>query len=57
MIPNDPMMLLSYVNTRLRDVYPDFETFCGEEGVELDAVTEKLRSIDYEYDSKLNRFV
>ncbi len=57
MIPNDPMMLLSYVNTRLRDVYPDFETFCGEEGVDLDAVTEKLRSIDYEYDSKLNRFV
>ena len=57
MIPDDTVMLLSYVNTQLRDFYPDFAGFCAEKGIDPEAVTEKLRSIDYEYDSRLNRFV
>ena len=27
-IPKDPVMLLSYVNTQLRDFYPDIEEMC-----------------------------
>lgn len=57
MIPGDPVMLLSYVNTQLRDFYPDFSAFCADQGVCAQEVEEKLRSIDYEYDEKLNRFV
>ena len=57
MIPNDPMMLLSYVNTQLRDFYPDFAGFCKDQGLDAGAVAEKLRGIDYEYDETLNRFV
>lgn len=57
MIPKDPMMLLSYVNTQLRDFYPDFATFCKEKGVGAAEITETLRSIDYEYDETANRFV
>lgn len=57
MIPGDPVMLLSYVNTQLRDFYPDFAAFCADQGVCAQEVEEKLRSIDYEYDEKLNRFV
>lgn len=57
MIPKDPMMLLSYVNTQLRDFYPDFATFCKEKGVDAAEITETLRSIDYEYDETANRFV
>lgn len=57
MIPKDPMMLLSYVNTQLRDHYPDLQSFCAEEGVPEKEIAEKLRGIDYEYDEKLNRFV
>ena len=34
-IPNDPMMLLSFVNTKLRDEYSSFQTLCYE--LELDA--------------------
>lgn len=57
MIPNDPMMLLSYVNTQLRDFYPDFQAFCRDQGIDAAEITEKLRSIDYEYDETCNRFV
>lgn len=57
MIPKDPMMLLSYVNTQLRDFYPNLEELCRDQGIDAEEVTGKLRGIDYEYDEKLNRFV
>lgn len=57
MIPNDPMMLLSYINTQLRDFYPSLEEFCKAKDVNADTVIEKLRTIDYEYDEKMNKFV
>ena len=30
MIPKDPMILLSYVNTQLRDYYDSLEALCAE---------------------------
>ena len=33
-IPNDPMMLVSYLNTQLRDFYPSLEELC--KGLDLD---------------------
>ena len=57
MIPNDPMMLLSYINTQLRDIYPSLDEFCKAQDVEEDSIREKLRAVDYEYDEKLNKFV
>ncbi|MFG6333612.1 MAG: DUF4250 domain-containing protein [Lachnospiraceae bacterium] len=57
MIPKDPMMLLSYVNTQLRDFYSDFAGFCADKGIDAEEVKEKLAGIDYQYDEKLNRFV
>ena len=57
MIPNDPVMLLSYINTQLRDFYPNLEEFCKAQNVNADAVITKLRMIDYEYDEKMNKFV
>lgn len=55
-MPNDPVVLLSYVNTQLRDFYPDLNSFCEDKGVEAGMLKEKLSLIDYEYDEKLNRF-
>lgn len=57
MLPEDPVMLLSYVNTQLRDHYPSLEEFCQSQGVDRRVLTEKLRSIDYEYEAEQNRFV
>jgi len=56
-MPKDPMMLLSYVNTQLRDFYPDFQSLCADKGADVEMIVQKLRSIDYEYDADLNRFI
>ena len=55
--PKDPMILLSVVNTKLRDFYTDLDTLCQEMQIEKKELTEKLASIDYEYDAGLNQFV
>lgn len=57
MVPKDPMMLLSYVNTQLRDRYPSLQEFCAAEGAEAETIREKLSQIDYAYDAELNKFV
>ena len=50
-LPKDPMILLSVVNTKLRDFYADLDTLCQEMQIEKKELTEKLASIDYEYDA------
>jgi len=56
-LPKDPVMLLSYVNTQLRDRYKSFEDFCASENVQSDAVEAKLDALDYRYDVVKNQFV
>lgn len=56
-LPNDPMILLSVVNTKLRDFYSTLEAFCREAGVSEAELREKLAGIDYEYDPETNQFV
>ena len=50
-------MLLSFVNTKLRDFYPSLDALCAAEGAGRAEIEEKLAAIDYAYDEKLNRFV
>ena len=57
MIPKDPVMLLSFVNLKLRDFYKSLEMLCDELGVDRRELTEKLASIDYHYDEEKNQFV
>ena len=57
MIPNDPVMLLSYVNTQLRDYYESLEALCTCRGMKKKELLEKLDSIDYHYDEQINQFV
>ena len=56
-LPKDEVILLSYVNTKLRDFYPSLEEFCKAAGVDRGYIIEKLSKIDYEYDEGLNKFV
>lgn len=55
-IPNDPVMLLSFVNMKLRDIYPSLEALCDDMDISESEITEKLRAVGYEYDSKTNQF-
>ena len=57
MIPKDPFMLLSYVNPQLRDFYDSLEALCTLRGIKKDELLEKMDSIDYHYDDKLNQFI
>lgn len=56
-LPNDPMILVSYVNTQLRDFYPNLEEFCKSCDVSLEELCDKLKGIDYHYDASRNQFV
>ena len=56
-LPKDAAMLLSFVNTRLRDFYPSLDEFCKAAEVERGYIVDTLRKIDYEYDERLNKFV
>lgn len=55
-IPNDPIMLLSYINTQLRDFYPSLDNLCQNLNLEEKNLTDKLASIDYYYDEEQNQF-
>lgn len=57
MLPNDPMMLLSVVNTCLRDQYPSLQALCDDLGVDPQCIICPLSQIGYAYDENLNRFV
>jgi len=57
MLPKDPMILLSYVNTQLRDFYPSLEEMCMSMNVNIIEIINKLKEVDYEYDEALNKFV
>ncbi len=56
-LPNDRMMLLSVINTKLRDNYSNLDELCEDLSEDKDALAAKLREIDYEYNSELNRFI
>ncbi len=56
-LPKDPMMLLSVVNTQLRDFYGDLKSFCDDFEVDEQELKAKLKSIDYEYDARYNKFI
>ena len=55
--PKDPVMLLSYVNTQLRDFYPSMEEFCKAFDVSKEEIDGTLDGIDYQYDPASNRYV
>ena len=57
MIPKDPVMLLSYVNLKLRDFYKSLDALCDDLEADREEITEKLASINYHYDEEKNQFV
>ena len=56
-LPKDPVMLLSLINTQLRDYTSSLDDFCKEYNLDKEYITEKLSMIDYHYDEFKNKFV
>ncbi|MBE7007963.1 MAG: DUF4250 domain-containing protein [Ruminococcaceae bacterium] len=57
MLPHDPAMLLSVVNTKLRDEYESLDELCAAEDAEPEKITAALAALGYAYDAKQNRFL
>lgn len=56
-LPKDPILLLSVVNTKLRDYYPTLEQLCEDMDVKTASIMNPLNAIDYRYDANRNQFV
>lgn len=56
-LPNDPILLLSTVNMKLRDYYKDLDDMCDDMNVDRNGLIDKLSSIGYEYDPDTNQFI
>ena len=56
-LPKDPVMLLSLINTKLRDYNSSLDDLCKEYDLEKEYIIEKLSMIDYHYNEERNQFV
>ncbi|MBQ0042878.1 MAG: DUF4250 domain-containing protein [Lachnospiraceae bacterium] len=57
MLPSDPIMLLSVVNTKLRDFYPSLKVMCEEMDESETVIKQTLESAGYHYSEEKNQFV
>ena len=55
-LPKDPYMLLSVLNMKLRDIYPNFEALCDDMDADPAKIAESMKKIGYEYDPANNQF-
>ncbi len=57
MLPQDPIILLSYVNTKLRDQYASLDELCDDLEADREELVRKLAAVNYTYNIEQNRFV
>lgn len=56
-LPRDGAILLSFVNTKLRDEYSSLEELCADADISCDELKERLGALGYAYDGEKNRFI
>lgn len=56
-LPRDPAILLSFINMKLRDVYPSLVALCDDLGADEDEICKTLAQIGYEYSTDKNAFI
>lgn len=57
MLPQDPIILLSYVNTKLRDEYSSLDGLCDGLEADKDELVRKLEGVNYVYSPERNQFI
>ena len=57
MLPQDPMILLSYVNTKLLDDYDSLEALCEDLDLDREALEQKLAAAGFVYREEQKRFM
>ncbi len=56
MLPQDPVILFSVVNTKLRDRYDSLEALCEDMDADQEQLVRTLGAIGYVYHKELNQF-
>lgn len=57
MLPRDPFILLSYLNTQLRDNYSSLADLCASLDEDMEALTAAVKPLGYRYDAEENQFI
>ena len=55
-LPNDPFMLFSVVNMKLRDTYTSLDELCQKEDIERDELCRRLAEAGFEYNAEHRKF-
>ena len=55
-LPQDPMMLFSIINMKLRDFYPSLDSLCEDLNVSKDEIVNRLQAVGFEYNEEQNKF-
>ncbi len=55
-LPQDPFILLSYVNTQLRDNFSTLEDLCANAGVPVEELVSRLKQAGFQYDPERRQF-
>ena len=55
-LPQDPFMLFSFINMKVRDNYDSLKTLCDDLGIEQHELEEKLNAAGFEYNPAQNKF-
>ena len=56
-LPGDPILLLSFLNMKLRDFYPSLDALCDDLDEDKAALCAKLSAVGYQYDPQRNQVV
>ena len=56
MLPKDPIILLSTVNTKLRDYHDTLEDLALSHDTTAESIADQLSKVNYFYDADLNQF-
>ena len=55
-MPKDPMMLMSFINMKLRDFYPTLDALCDDMDVDRQELENKMAEAGLEYNAAANKF-
>lgn len=55
-LPSDPIMLLSVINTRLRDNYNSLDELCDDLNVDRQSLESSLHEAGFDYIPEQNQF-
>lgn len=57
MLPNDPIILLSVLNTKLRDFYGSLDELCDDLELDRAEIENKMAKAGYQYQKERNQFI